>query len=97
MRSSWMQLTAGLPIAVDIKFMLAQPRPSLRTETELLLKVCDIAPAQPGRLQASPAGRLQLTPERNPRVPLRPRCKMSGLPARPLLQDCGPHLLHGWP
>eukprot|EP00891_Asterochloris_glomerata_P007774 jgi/Astpho2/7774/Aster-06066 len=33
-----MQLTAGLPIAVDIKFMLAQPRPSLRTETELLLK-----------------------------------------------------------
>ena len=60
MRSSWMQLTAGLPIAVDIKFMLAQPRPSLRTETEPLLKVSDVAPAQQRRLQVSPAGRLQL-------------------------------------
>ena len=45
MRSSWMQLTAGLPIAVDIKFMLAQPPASLRTDMEPLLKVFDVAPA----------------------------------------------------
>ena len=86
MRSSWMQLTAGLPIAVDIKFMLAQPRPSLRTEMEPLLKVSAVAPAQQRR-HASRAGRLQLTLQCDPHVPLRPRCKMFGLPARPLLQS----------